>query len=352
MNSPKIQFVLYGTFVASIALAFNVTTLAQASEKLGPSVEEVAPGVWRVRFGKPEELTPAKFREHQPRLEAIAALEKAERMPIDPANIGFSSGERGAALEIPMEADERFYGLGMNLRVFQLSGKKIVRVSDNQTGTLGDSHAPAPMYVSSRGYAVYVDTARYASFYFGNLNAVSDAKPMDAANGGKIADSVEELYRPRGLGSKFVGVDVPVARGVDLYIIAGPDMRQAVQRYNLFAGGGPLPPMWSKSTAIEKPQKNAAMRNAVTGLDFRKELKNQSPTPHSLGTIPQILGSWEVVPGKLFRFYLVKSPRLSPVFSVYQTERGGECATSRSTRTLPPRWERKQSTVPMRPTRD
>lgn len=245
MNSPKIQFVLYGTFVASIALAFNVTTLAQASEKLGPSVEEVAPGVWRVRFGKPEELTPAKFREHQPRLEAIAALEKAERMPIDPANIGFSSGERGAALEIPMEADERFYGLGMNLRVFQLSGKKIVRVSDNQTGTLGDSHAPAPMYVSSRGYAVYVDTARYASFYFGNLNAVSDAKPMDAANGGKIADSVEELYRPRGLGSKFVGVDVPVARGVDLYIIAGPDMRQAVQRYNLFAGGGPLPPMWS-----------------------------------------------------------------------------------------------------------
>ena len=64
------------------------------------------------------------------------------------------------------------------------------------------------------------------------------------ATGEKAATSTEELYRPREPGTKFVGVDVPSARGVDVYVFAGPDMRHAVQRYNLFSGGGCLPPMW------------------------------------------------------------------------------------------------------------
>ena len=31
----------------------------------------------------------------------------------------------------------------------------------------GDSHAPVPFYVTTRGYGVLVDTARYATFYGG-----------------------------------------------------------------------------------------------------------------------------------------------------------------------------------------
>jgi alpha-glucosidase (family GH31 glycosyl hydrolase) len=32
--------------------------------------------------------------------------------------------------------------------------------------------------------------------------------------------------------------------GVDGYVFAGPTMREAVQRYNLFSGGGAVPPLW------------------------------------------------------------------------------------------------------------
>jgi alpha-D-xyloside xylohydrolase len=39
-------------------------------------------------------------------------------------------------------------------------------------------------------------------------------------------------------------IEVPEAQGVDIYLFAGPTMRAAVQRYNLFAGGGALPPRW------------------------------------------------------------------------------------------------------------
>ncbi|MCE5269020.1 MAG: DUF5110 domain-containing protein [Planctomycetaceae bacterium] len=210
------------------------------------SVEKVAPGVWRVRIGEPEKGTPTRFQETPPSREAMERLAAVEQPPVKPSAIGVKVSGRGIALEIPLEPNEQLYGLGMNLKTFQLSGsKKTVRVSDDQTTALGDSHAPAPFYVSTRGYGVYVDTARYASFYFGNLDAVRDVPP-DAGNvnGGAPATSTADLYRPRELNGQFVGVDIPAARGVDVYLIGGPDMRGAVQRYNLFSGGGCLPPLW------------------------------------------------------------------------------------------------------------
>jgi alpha-D-xyloside xylohydrolase len=220
--------------------------LSEYQVRHGYRMEEVAPGVWRIRLGQPEKLVPTRFQEHAPRLKEIAALEPCKRLPIKVSTIGFKASGRGSALELPLEPGEQLYGLGMNLKVFQLlGGKKTIRVSDDQGTILGDSHAPVPFYVSTRGYGVYVDTARYASFYFGNLDAVRDA-PVAAkpATGEKAATSTEELYRPRELGAKFVGVDIPSAKGVDVYVFSGPDMRHAVQRYNLFSGGGCLPPMW------------------------------------------------------------------------------------------------------------
>ena len=36
----------------------------------------------------------------------------------------------------------------------------------------------------------------------------------------------------------------PSAQGVDVFVFGGPSLREAVQRYNLFSGGGALPPRW------------------------------------------------------------------------------------------------------------
>lgn len=224
----------------SVALAASATPAAETAVVGQP--QPVAPGVWRIHLGQPEKQTPIAFQEHPPRQEELAALPPCERPPI--AVSEFTTSGRGCAMEIPLEADEQIYGLGMNLKVFQLAGgKKTVRVSDDQGTVLGDSHAPAPFYVSTRGYGVYVDTARYASFYFANLDTVQNA-PAASAGPQTIATNTEDLYRPRQTTSKFVGIDIPSAHGVDVYIFAGPDMRSVVQRYNLYSGGGCLPPMW------------------------------------------------------------------------------------------------------------
>ena len=39
-------------------------------------------------------------------------------------------------------------------------------------------------------------------------------------------------------------IDIPAAQGITIYIFAGPTMRDAIARYNLFSGGGCLPPRW------------------------------------------------------------------------------------------------------------
>jgi len=249
MTAKKPSLHLIGSsLVASFFLMYGPAARGDSTLPLaqGFPIDQVAPGVWRIRFGQPEKLTPIRFQEHASCLKELVALPSCSRLPIQASAIGFKSNGRGIALELPLAAGEQLYGLGMNLKVFQLlGGKKTIRVSDNQETILGDSHAPVPFYVSTRGYGIYVDTARYASFYFGNLDAVRDApvapKP---ASGEKVATSTAELYGPREPGAKFVGVDLPSAKGVDVYVIAGPDMRQAVQRYNLFSGGGCLPPMW------------------------------------------------------------------------------------------------------------
>ena len=62
--------------------------------------------------------------------------------------------------------------------------------------------------------------------------------------GGGVQTSTTELYRARPQRVKTMLVDVPAAKGLDVYVFAGPTMLDAVERYNLFSGGGALPPLW------------------------------------------------------------------------------------------------------------
>jgi alpha-D-xyloside xylohydrolase len=179
----------------------------------------VAPGVWRVRLGAPEKFVPTGFRTAEPRLDGLQGLPACDKLPFDARAIRFRASERGCAVDLPMTKDEQIFGFGMNMKVLNATGmRRSIRVSEIPNTDFGDTHGPAPFYVSTAGYGVYVDTARYAQFWCGNANAVD--------------------------GHRHVAIDVPVARGVDVYVFGGPNMKAAVQRYNLWSGGGCLPPLW------------------------------------------------------------------------------------------------------------
>ena len=205
--------------------------------------ELVAPGIWRLTFGQPEAITPVATR-HFPA--ASAGFARLPAAPECPVTASASLSERGCLIRLPLAADELIYGLGLQLQSFQQRGlKKKLRVNADPAVDTGDSHAPVPFYVTTRGYGVLVDTARYATFYFGNKKpkpATAAATPAD--DGRNDGWNGVPPYEQKGLGeASEVLVEVPAA-GATVYIFAGPSLREAVQRYNLFSGGGAMPPRW------------------------------------------------------------------------------------------------------------
>lgn len=210
-----------------------------------PKLEQIYPGVWRLRLGQPEKHTPISVLGTQPLAAGFKTLPAADGCPIDPGHISAGSTPRGYLVGLPLANDEQIYGLGLQLLSFNQRGKKkTLRVNSDPTADLGDSHAPVPFYVTTAGYGVLVDTLRYVTVHSGT--AAKHATP-DKASTSQAAgfSSSTELYeaQSRKPGGELM-IEIPSARGVDLYFFAGPDMVHAVQRYNLFSGGGCLPPMW------------------------------------------------------------------------------------------------------------
>lgn len=195
--------------------------------------------VWKYCFGTPELGTPSTVLGLTPPEDA--GLPVVAEPPFSARDIHFSITARGCQLRIPVDGDEQFFGMGLQLKsVNQTGRKKQLRVNSDPVADTGDSHAPVPFFVSSKGYGVWLDTARYATFYF-----ASHTQQMGKTGAAVTADNTEDLYAAKKTdGPAHILVDIPAAQGVDLFVFGGPDMLTAVQRYNLFAGGGCLPPMW------------------------------------------------------------------------------------------------------------
>lgn len=205
-------------------------------------MKEILPGVWQIRLGNPESFTPQTIREFPPATERMAELPCAA-LPFSLPAISGHATTSGYQISIPLTADEQIYGLGLQLASFNQRGKKKkLRVNSDPGSDLGDSHAPVPLYFSTKGYGIYIDTARYATFYIGCTQRLSE-QIIPAQN--EIKLSTDELYANRLNENKStVEIDIPVAQGIDIYIFAGPELADALQRYNLFCGGGAILPRW------------------------------------------------------------------------------------------------------------
>ena len=234
---------------ASAAILGNLTSLdASDPATLGKAgiaaVEPVHPGVWKFSFGTPERITPVSTRRHQPATEALAALRSAgSTPPVTPAG---TASRRGFVVRLPLAPNEMVYGLGLQFQSFlQRGSKKKLRVNADPVIDSGDSHAPVPFYVTTHGYGVLIDTARYATFYCGNKRRVGDPAIASPSGSDLTRDALPAAYGRYRFGEPSeVLVEIPEAAGADVYVFGGPSLREAVQRYNLFSGGGAVPPRW------------------------------------------------------------------------------------------------------------
>jgi alpha-D-xyloside xylohydrolase len=238
-----------------LATAFLQSPLNAAEAPLSGTIESVAPGVWRLQFGVPDQITPSKLSPRSPRVEGFKQLPGVSSPPLELQKIRCRITENRVVLEIPvLDREESFYGFGLDPVSFRQNNlKKRPKICtdtdapENAKDGPGSSHAPVPGYFSTAGYGVLVDTARVAEFHVTRLTKASDliqgaASAASAASEG-AALTLDALYNRETAGSE-VFVDVPGARGIEIFIFGGPNLVTAVQRYNLYSGGGAVPPLW------------------------------------------------------------------------------------------------------------
>jgi alpha-D-xyloside xylohydrolase len=230
----------------SIRAAKGLDAAHSTSRQMSPESQQIAPGIWKLRFGTPELLTPVSTRTYPMATHGWSTLPAITAQPVE---VTVTSNPRGYHVEIPLASGEAVYGLGLQMYSFLQRGKKkTLRVNADPRSDSGDTHAPVPFYVTNHGYGIYIDTARYATFYCGGQHRKEDGevatqgKPPD---GLAVVDALPAAYRELGMDKQSsVLVEIPSVPGIDVYVFGGPSMRQAVQRYNLFSGGGVLPPRW------------------------------------------------------------------------------------------------------------
>lgn len=207
-------------------------------------IDEIYKGVYKLRYGEPETFTPVSMRARAPRADALEGMEAAA-LPFGEDKIVFNRTKRGVTIELPMQVGEDIFGFGLQLLSANCAGRKrLVKVNSDTVMNTGESHAPVPFYVSSAGYGLFADTYRYATFYMGTHSKRGASRDVKAVNLKHNLFSESALYAlKKAKQQRCIIIDIPAARGVELYIFAG-DIRDAARRYILFSGGGCLPPMW------------------------------------------------------------------------------------------------------------
>jgi len=216
---------------------FFVLGLSQITIAQTISWRQVAAGVWKGIVGKPEAYDLLKAAGAKPNKAALSEIGPAN-FPLSKQDISGKISDGKTYLSFPLDKNEQLFGFGLNFQTVYQRGKILQLHVDNFAGKdNGRTHAPTPFYVSSNGYGVFINAARYITVYAGT------AVKRDSKHPPKVQDrNTDKTWTSRPY-SDAVEILVP-APGTEVYVFAGPTMLDAVRRYNLFNGGGPLPPRW------------------------------------------------------------------------------------------------------------
>jgi alpha-glucosidase (family GH31 glycosyl hydrolase) len=238
-----------------ILLSLFLTVSAQET-----SWQSAGPGVWLMKVGQEQSITLLGAAGVEPDLEALAKLPETD-FPLDKALIRAEVIDGKTYLRFPLQRKEEIYGLGLNFQTHNQRGRILnLHVDHYARPDNGRTHAPVPFYISSSGYGVLIDAARYMTVYVGT------AIRSDAEDPPQLLDRNTDKGWQAQPYSDAVEILVP-ADGANVYVFGGPTMLKAVQRYNLFNGGGVLPPKWGLGFTQRVP-------TLYSDRDILKEVKS------------------------------------------------------------------------------
>ena len=232
--------------VATLALTGAPPYAADMSQMTpAGSWQRLAPGIWATIIGTmTNELRYTSLAAAPPVMAALT------NMPDAPFPFGkdqpvsfLCTRDHKLVVRIPAAPNEKLYGFGLQLNRLNNSRSVLTLDMDHWGTGSGRTHAPVPFYVSSKGYGVFFNTARFLKLYAQVGNRKDDPTlpprvdrnpPVDEPQPGPWdampqGDAVEAMMS---------------AEGMELIVFAGASLREVVRRYNLYCGGGVLPPLW------------------------------------------------------------------------------------------------------------
>ena len=240
------------------SLIFLLVTTITAQQSTKTSWNEKAPGVWELSVGKPEKLNLLSALHITPKTDAIQKMGHAD-LPVSREAICAEIIDGKTYIRFPLVQGEKIFGLGLNFQTVEQRGR-IMRLHVDHYGQKDDgrNHAPVPFFVSSRGYGALINAARYIDVYIG-ASVRKDSKDQSP-----VRDRTTDRQWRSDQYSDNLEFLVP-AEGVEILIFAGPAMLDAVRRFNLYNGGGVLPPRWGLGFWQRTP-------TAYSDDDVRKEV--------------------------------------------------------------------------------
>ena len=221
------------TLLVVLSFCQSENILAQSSL----AWSSVEPGVWRTQLGKPDKLNFYSVADVLPKSDALKAMGSV-KFPLQENEIEASIVDGKVFLHFPLDSAEKIFGLGLNFKTVEQRGRILRLHMDHYGGQdNGRNHAPVPFYVSSKGYGVLINAARYIDVWVGT------AVEKDSKNPPVVRDRNTDKNWQANPYSDNIEMLVP-AEGVEIFVFGGPTMLDAVRRYNLYSGGGCLPPKW------------------------------------------------------------------------------------------------------------
>ncbi len=202
-----------------------------------PEWSQEFPGVFKAVVNNPEKFNLLSVTDHPPRVEAIEDMGEA-KVPVDVKEIKSFTKNGKTFLRFPLDKREQIYGFGLNFKTVQQRGRIMrLHVDHYGGGDNGRTHAPVPFFISTKGYGVFINSARYIDVYVGT------GVTRDSEHPPKVHDRNSDKRWSSQPYSDNLEMVVP-GNGVEMVMFTGKTMLDVVRRFNLYCGSGVIPPKW------------------------------------------------------------------------------------------------------------
>ena len=206
--------------------------------------EKVAPGIWRVTIGDMSgEFRYTDYAAEPPKMKALNAKSNLA-YPFANAPLSFyKSPDNRIMVRVPADKSESIFGFGLQLDGIKKT-KTVLDLRVDHWGKIpGRTHAPVPFYISSKGYGVFFNTGRFLKAYVQSGNRKDSPSLPRAVDRSPVTRDPEAPRWTAMPDSDAVEVQI-VGNGMEVLVFAGENLQDIVSRYNLYCGGGALPPLW------------------------------------------------------------------------------------------------------------